>query len=251
MVASMTVRIQYSKEFIMTALPGNHFRSIADRVIDKEFSGGSILEFGVAGGITFTYQAVKIEKSGKPFQLIGFDSWKGLPEETSGVWRPDRHHKGVFSYPKSEVIDHLVASVPDYPHYWIRFIDGFYSESLTKDVRDSIGDEVVFLNIDVDIHSSTMQLLDWVTPILKAGALMYYDDWKDPIDTKFHVEAGNPETEWGEHLAHKQWLDKNPGFEVKELCRSDLDQPLFQVVKSPNGVLNSLIEPYRSRLLRS
>jgi methyltransferase family protein len=170
--------------------------------------GGSCLEFGVFKGNSYCHQAREIRRRFPNSSLVGFDSWQGLPEETEGVWAPSRHDPGELCAPKNLVLGKLsrLGITPDEKRF--RLVDGFFSDSLTPELRETI-DPPIFLNIDVDIHRSTIELLEWVRPILRPGCILYWDDWKDPND-----EA---EGDWGEHLAWEQWYNGEDGVTVETI----------------------------------
>lgn len=169
--------------------------------------GGLCLEFGVGSGNSFCYQALQILNFpyAKNSNVIGFDSFQGLPEETEGVWAPERHSKGRFAYPVSEVHDHmgnLGIPIGD-PRFCL--VEGFFEDTLTIPLQTRLraSYNLIFVNIDVDIHSSTIQALDWIRKMLRPGVVIYFDDWLDPID------IGKGATKWGEHLAWEQWSEAN------------------------------------------
>lgn len=177
--------------------------------------GGTTLEFGVFRGGTYAYQAEQILKHYPRDVLIGFNSWQGLPAETEGVWAPERHAAGKYAAPKDEVKGKLGALGISDADPRFRLVDGFYSESLTPSLRDEIG-PIVFVNIDVDIYSSTIELLDFIGPMLRPGVVLYWDDWKDPRD------AHNGE--WGEHRAWHDWLVKHPGVAAETIEVNPVEQ---------------------------
>lgn len=187
--------------------------------------GGSCLEFGVFRGGTFAYQADQINKHYPKSRLIGFDSWQGLPEETPGIWIPERHAKGEYAAPKDEVLRKLAEANLSIDDPRLRLVDGFYSDSLTPEVRSSI-DSLIFVNIDVDIYSSTIELLDFIEPLLRPGVILYWDDWKDPRDSH--------DKPWGEHAAWDDWRAKHPGIEVATVGTNEYLQQVM-VVTAVNG----------------
>lgn len=187
--------------------------------------GGTCLEFGVFRGGTYAYQAEQINKHHPASKLIGFDSWQGLPEETEGIWIPERHAKGEYAAPKDEVLRKLSAAGLSAQDPRFRLVDGFYSESLTPELRDSIG-SLIFVNIDVDIYSSTIELLDFIEPMLRPGVILYWDDWKDPRD--------HHDTPWGEHAAWTDWSAARPGIEVALIGTNDFLQQVM-VITAVNG----------------
>jgi len=153
--------------------------------------GGTSLEFGVGWGYSYSWIMNEIIVRYPANKLIGYDSWQGLPDETDGVWAPTRHAKGAFANSR----DKTAKKIPQGDDRF-QLVDGFFSESLTENRQADISG-LVFVNIDVDIHSSTIEVLNYIKPLLRPGVVIYWDDWKDPKDE-------NPEP-WGEHLAWDDW----------------------------------------------
>lgn len=162
--------------------------------------GGTCLEFGVCSGMTYMQQAIAIRNQYPNSKLIGFDSWEGLPEEEEGVWRPDRHAAGQFSCRKDAVLGAMAAhNISEDPRF--KFVDGFYSDSLTPSLQSEIKN-LIFVNVDVDLYLSCKEVLEFIKPLLRPGVVIYFDDWKDPQD-KY-------EGKWGEHLAWEEFIIKYP-----------------------------------------
>jgi hypothetical protein len=164
------------------------------------FTGGGLcLEFGVFHGNSYVYQAQEIATRYQTSRLVGFDSWQGLPDETPSVWRPSIHTKGAYASTKDVVLSKMrKLGLSDDKRF--SFVDGFYSDSLTAKLRQRFSN-VIFINIDVDIYKSTMELLDFVKPLLRPGVVIYWDDWKDP--------RASSTASWGEHLAWEHWTRHN------------------------------------------
>ncbi|HJY98791.1 MAG TPA: class I SAM-dependent methyltransferase [Patescibacteria group bacterium] len=191
----------------------------------KLFPNGAktCLEFGVGAGNSYLWQAEQIIKHFNDTTLIGFDSWAGLPKETKGVWYPKRHGQGNFSFPKSAVLGELQKmGIRNDPRF--RFVDGFFDKSLTKEVQRTISN-LVFVNIDVDVHSSSLLVLDFIKPHLRNKVIIYWDDWKDPKD--------GFEGKWGEHLAWEEWSRKNPEIRTKTLAVNEFNQRYMKVIAHP------------------
>jgi hypothetical protein len=197
-------------------------------------NGGTCLEFGVNKGNTYCYQAGQILTRYPKSSLIGFDSWQGLPEETAGVWAPERHSLGELAVQKGEVLERLrhIGAVPDDTRF--RFVDGFFSESLTDQLRSEIRD-LVFINVDVDIHRSTLELLDFVRPLLRPGVVLYWDDWKDPRDE-------SPQA-WGEHLAWTEWYSRQNGLHVETIEINPVNQRSMVVTQVGEQRLSPPLPP--------
>jgi len=191
---------------------------------NKNFpDGGTCLEFGVSIGNTYMWQAEQILTEFKNNKLIGFDSWEGLPEESKNVWYPDRHSIGAFAYPKELVEARLKVLLNDIPDERFQFVDGFFSESLTGELQKQI-DDVIFINIDVDIHKSTIELLVFVKPFLRSGVIIYWDDWLDPQD------VSEKHGSWGEHLAWEEWSKENPEIKTKTIKVNEWNQRIMEVL---------------------
>ena len=178
-------------------------------------NGGTCLEFGVYTGGTYSYQAQQILTKYRDSSIVGFDSWKGLPEESDGVWAPERHDPCELAAPKTAVLEKLACLGVEPTDGRFRLVDGYFSDTLTDELRREIHD-VIFINVDVDIHRSTIELLDFVRPLLRPGVVIYWDDWKDPKDES--AEA------WGEHLAWSQWYPKQDRFQVETIEVNPVNQ---------------------------
>ena len=184
----------------------------------QNFKSGTCLEFGVYIGDSYMRQVDAIVNQYTNSKLIGFDSWQGLPEETEKVWFPKRHSKGKFSTSKDVVLSRLGDKKNDSR---FQLIDGFFNESLTQVLQKSIND-LIFVNIDVDIHSSTKEVLYFITPMLRPGVIIYFDDWKDPKD--------NYDGKWGEHLAWEEFIEENPQVNYKTVEVNEYNQRYMEIL---------------------
>ena len=191
-------------------------------------SGGTYLEFGVYPGATFCYQAGYIRCRYAGSRIIGFDSWKGLPDETSGVWAPPRHNRGEYAAPRDEVVARLARMGISQRDPQFQLIDGYFSETLLESLQTAI-ESVIFINIDVDLYSSTIELLEFVRPLLRPGLIIYWDDWQDPAD-----ENSEP---WGEHRAWEDWFARQVGLAVETLEVNAVNQRSMIVTKIGSRIL--------------
>ena len=177
------------------------------------------LEFGVYIGETYLATADYLLVNFPDTTLIGFDSWQGLPEETEGVWCPDRHAAGLFSSPKDRVLSGLInRGIAADTRF--QLVDGFFEHSLTKELQSKINN-LIFVNIDVDIHKSTEELLEFIHPMIRTGLILYFDDWKDPKDTF--------DGKWGEHLAWEQFIDRHPEIKYETIKTNEYNQRLIEI----------------------
>jgi len=205
-------------QFSMSSIFQNAFR-----LSHKTFpEGGTCLEFGVHVGNSFVWQAEQVKKHFKNSTLIGFDSWEGLPEEQQGVWSPSRHAPGEYKSTKDIVLGRL-RRIGMRDDARIRLVDGFFSDSLVPELQKEIKD-LIFVNIDVDIYKSTIELLNFIKPLLRPGVVLYWDDWKDPKD---QFVGGK----WGEHLAWEEWSAKNKDVEAETIEVNPVNQRYMVVTK--------------------
>jgi hypothetical protein len=119
------------------------------------------LEFGVWEGETFLWWMAKVANPGAKF--VGFDSFEGLPED----WN-ERYDQTAFD----------VAGQPprtDDPR--ASFVKGWFDETL-KDYEAPAHDRLL-VNVDSDLYSSAVTVLNWAKPLLKVGDFVYFDEFYD------------------------------------------------------------------------
>ena len=174
-------------------------RPIIKHVIDPAIlrfpDGGTILEFGVASGSSYIQLADIIKNHNWPCKLIGFDSWQGLPKETEGIFRRPGWGEGQFSYPRKVVENKLRKLGISLPDERFKLVDGWFEDTLTTELQQTI-ENLILVNIDVDLYSSAVQVLEFLTPLLQKGTIIYFDDW-----------CGLSDEICGERLAFKQWTE--------------------------------------------
>jgi len=137
------------------------------------------------------------------YHIFLFDSFEGLPEKYD--FRDDLpcYGKGYFAYDVSYIRKLLANSEMDLSKGNIHFIKGFFQETLTPALRESLREHLPgIITVDVDYYSSTKVVLDWLEPVLPSGAVFYFDDvWS------FH---GNPG--YGELAAINEFNKCERGF---------------------------------------
>lgn len=118
------------------------------------------LEFGVYEGRSTRWWAAHLENPAARF--VGFDSFEGLPED----WRPGLS-AGRFATGKP----------PDIPDDRVSFEVGWFDQTLPAfSVPDH---DCLLINIDSDLYSSARTVLEWATPLIKPGTLLYFDEFPD------------------------------------------------------------------------
>jgi hypothetical protein len=182
---------------------------------------GDYLEFGVFEGASFRLamrSASVVLPRGRPDppRFFAFDSFAGLPAADP------RRDAGVF-----EQGDYAAAR-SSFDRYtrrasrrWVtHVVPGFFSESLTPDLRQRyVLEKAAFVNIDCDLYPSTRQALDFLTPILQTGTVIYFDDW--------FTSGGD--LRLGEAGACRDWLAANPKIELVDYGEVGIMGKLFVV----------------------
>jgi hypothetical protein len=119
------------------------------------------MEFGVYQGTTTRYWSKLL--SNPASKLHGFDSFEGLPE----VWT-DAAGKGHFS---------TNGTIPTVDDPRVKFFKGWFDQTLPAyQVPDH---EVLVLNFDADLYSSTKCALDRMSNYIVPGTYLYFDEFSD------------------------------------------------------------------------
>ena len=137
------------------ALRSDVWRSMAGPIADQRVL---YLEFGVYQGdsIRFWCQLLRNEHS----HLEGFDSFEGLPE-AGGPWQ-----EGQFD---------VAGQMPRIDDHRVRFHKGWFDDTL-KDYSPPAHD-VLVVNLDADLYSSTRTVLTALRPWIRPGTLLYFDEF--------------------------------------------------------------------------
>jgi hypothetical protein len=110
------------------------------------------------------------------YSIFGFDSFEGLPAKESPRDDHAGWHQHQFHY-TVEQITQRVGSQIDVSRGTVRFIKGFFRDSLTPELAAELSSHPPsIVTIDVDYYSSTKTVLEWLSRILPSGCLFYFDD---------------------------------------------------------------------------
>lgn len=146
------------------AKTGRHVPNLKDRFavfdVALERVHGSqplYLEFGVYRGRTMRYWSSTLQTPGAHF--VGFDSFEGLPED----WQTGAG-RGSFSVGTPPAIDDPRVS----------FVVGWFNDTLPT--FDPPAHDQLIVNLDCDLYSSTVCVLEWLAPRMSPGTLVYFDD---------------------------------------------------------------------------
>lgn len=146
---------------------------------------GLWLEFGV-----FTGRSIE-QFSRKAPIIYGFDCFEGLPEK----W-DDNNPKSCFSLrgqiPNGYIVgpNHSMfdSNLPSNTAPWpanVKIVPGYFDKTLPK-FLEKFTDDVAFLHIDSDIYSSAKTVLTLLTPRIKKGTIILFDEINDYPTFKEH-----------------------------------------------------------------
>jgi O-methyltransferase len=160
-------------------------------------------EFGCHSGRTFS-AAIRASTflNLSDFKFYAFDSFEGLPETNEKIdgYFKTGTYKTVISDFKKKVLENSGVEIDE--QYLIK---GFYSASLTKELQSSLP-KIGVIHIDVDLYSSTVEVLQFIKPLLVVGSVILFDDYY----------CFPPNGEKGEMRAFNEFLVENPEFVCKE-----------------------------------
>jgi len=137
---------------------------------------GDYLEFGCHRCRTFRMALTEARRHNlDSMKFWAFDSFEGLPPSSGHaveIWTA-----GALT----TTVDQFMGMVRDHGIYADRVtpIKGFYSDSLTKDLRRKFVDQeskAALINIDCDLYESAVPVFDFIEPILQEGTVIYIDD---------------------------------------------------------------------------
>ena len=116
-----------------------------------------VLEFGVYKGRTLNVLRSQFDKS---YQVFGFDSFVGLPEN----WEGTCCSKGAFT---------TNGKIPDIDG--VRIYAGWFDETLPEYLKE--GQPVSLLHLDCDLYSATKTVLESIDHLLLKDTVICCDEW--------------------------------------------------------------------------
>ena len=146
-------------------------------VIDNEILNNEIdyLEFGVSTGESFRWWVNHISNENSRF--YGFDTFNGLPED----WGPFK--KGAMSNGNKP------PEISDSRH---QFYQGIFQKTLYDFLKTYNSDKKKVIHMDADLYSSTLFVLTTLSPYLKKGDIILFDEFNVPLH---------------EYKAFKEWTE--------------------------------------------
>ena len=138
------------------------FEAAAAQIRDRQVL---YLEFGVYTGKSMRWWSQALENPAS--QLHGFDSFEGLPEDYDDAG--GKYVKGWFS---------TAGQIPQIDDPRVHFHKGWFEETLPG--FEIPAHEVLFINLDADLYSSTIYVLNQLRPHIRPGVYLYFDDMSRP-----------------------------------------------------------------------
>ena len=162
----------------------------------------NVFEFGCHSGRTIS-AAINASQFFRMsnVQFYAFDSFEGLPEtkeEQDGYFQTGTFCTSLADFVRI-VRQNTGLALPE-----ANIVQGFYCDSLTPALQARMPKAGV-VHIDVDLYSSTVDVLRFLKPLLVPGSLLVFDDW-------YCFPAGNHQ---GERRALTEFLEANPGFAME------------------------------------
>jgi len=150
-----TYKFDYNKRYLLY-----------DYVINSQkiFNSVDYLEFGVSKGYSFKWWIEKIKDGGSRF--YGFDTFSGLPED----WGPFKKGEMHNNNEKPQINDsrHM-------------FYQGLFQQTLPLFLKEYNPINRKIIHMDADLHSSTLFVLTQITPFLKKGDIIFFDEFNVPM----------------------------------------------------------------------
>ena len=115
------------------------------------------LEFGVFEGASIRFWSDALRDPGT--RIHGFDSFEGLPA-AGGPWS-----MGQFD---------VQGNMPSVPDQRVQFFKGWFDQVLPN--YQVPPHDVLIINMDADLYSSTIYVLRHLRPWIKPGTFLYFDE---------------------------------------------------------------------------
>lgn len=151
----------YSYAFDYTKRYGLYEHLIQSQNLD---TGIDYLEFGVAKGHSFRWWIDRITDPDAGF--YGFDTFSGLPEDWGFFKKGDMNN------------GNNPPAITDKRHH---FYQGLFQQTLLPFLNEYKSGRKKVIHLDADLYSSTLYVLTLLTPVLKAGDILLFDEFNVPM----------------------------------------------------------------------
>jgi O-methyltransferase len=173
---------------------------VAHYLMDNRLHG-AYLEFGVGRGRSAVSALRAYSRSDVCQEFHLFDSFAGLPALKGADVVSRQFQEGSFAFTEQQVRDFLVEhGVWDQDR--ISLHSGWFENTVASWVARVApeGLQPAVVHMDMDLRDSCATVLDAITPLLRTGVVMLFDDWNC-------FSASN---QLGERRAVREWLARTP-----------------------------------------
>jgi Macrocin-O-methyltransferase (TylF) len=210
----------------------------------------TLLEFGVAGGASFKkmlhFRDVLVRrcKIKQRILCVGFDTFAGLPAK-----RPEDKAAPWIERDFACTVEVVRSGLKGYSDF--ELVEGLYSDTLPawKDKLEMA--PPLFVSVDCDYYSSTMDMFEVVLPVAPTGCMFYFDDvsilfWSDQAGELQAVREVN-EGRFGKYISLSEyplWIETGGIRHYKQLFRLvNLEKRGFTIARTPTEAEAATLEP--------
>jgi O-methyltransferase len=168
---------------------------------------GHYYEFGIYKGHTFAHACNFGQKNNlNNMRYFGFDSFHGLPEiKGLDKTKEENFYKGQYCAPKDRVIRDVTSAGVNWDNAFL--IEGYFNQSLNIQTKeDHKMDKIAVALVDCDLHSSTVEVLDFMKDMIIDKTIIIFDDY-DTYDANDDL---------GQRRAFKDFLKENKNITYEE-----------------------------------
>jgi len=122
------------------------------------------LEFGVSKGVSFRWWAETIKN--KDSRFFGFDTFTGLPEDWGSFKKGDMDNNN---------------EIPQMNDPRCSFYQGLFQQTLPLFLKTYSSGARKIIHMDADLYTSTLFVLTTISPILKKGDIIIFDEFNVPM----------------------------------------------------------------------
>jgi hypothetical protein len=159
------IKYELKKQFFIRAFKLIHYNEI----------DGDYVEFGCHGAMTFRLAYDQIALRNLPIKMWAFDSFEGLPNQQEKEDYHPRWIEGSMNISLSQFRN--TCTKHGIPEDQYETVQGYYEQSLQEPSENKLPNNICLAYIDCDLYSSTKTVLDFLSPRLKHGMLIAFDDY--------------------------------------------------------------------------
>ncbi len=142
-------------------------------------------------------------------KLVGFDSFEGLPKLTQADKYSDDFKEGQYVYSPEKAYKNIIDALNKFnaPTDNVMLVKGWFENTVNKSMFKKLGvAKASIINIDCDLYSSTLTVLNGSLDLIQDGTILIFDDW--------FCFKGSPNH--GQQKAFSQWKESQPGIITTE-----------------------------------